>query len=355
MKTKSLTSNSMGFATSATLMLALCSPAQAVDFKVSGQINRAIVYADDGDESDFFHVDNDNSSTRIRFVGSGEIGYGLTVGIVWESQFESNSSANIEMGQDSDGDSSFSERKLEVYFSGGFGELWIGQGDGAANGTSEVDLSGTSVVTYSGIGDMMGGLYFKDSAGANVARIKDAFNNFDGLSRNDRLRYDTPSLGPVTLSISATNGDAYELAGRLAQDFGDAGRIAAAIGYVDTTNRGDSEFDQWGGSISYLHGSGLNLTAAAGSRDTDGGTDADNWYFKVGYKSGKHAVSLDYGETEDLALDGDDFSSIGLGYVFNIFDGVELYTAYRNHELDRSGVSIDDIDGVMAGTRVKFF
>ena len=32
----------------------------------------------------------------------------------------------------------------------------------------------------------------------------------------------------------------------------------------------------------------------------------------------------------------------------------ELYFGYRNHELDRSGASIDDIRVVVAGLRVKF-
>ena len=36
----------------------------AVEVKLSGQINRAIMWANNGNESELFHVDNDNSSTR---------------------------------------------------------------------------------------------------------------------------------------------------------------------------------------------------------------------------------------------------------------------------------------------------
>ena len=329
--------------------------AQGVEFKISGQINRAVLWADNGVDDEVVHVDNDNSSTRFRFVGSQDLGNGFKAGIVWESQFESNTSSGLDIPHDSDGDSTFTERKLEAWFSGGFGKLSIGQGDGAANNSSEVDLSGTSVVTYSGIGDMMGGVRFVTSAGVKVARINDVFSNFDGLSRNDRLRYDTPTWGPISLSISATNGDAYELAAWLAQDFGGGNKLAAAIGYVDTQDRGAAEFEQWGASASYLHSSGISLTVAAGNRDTDGGTDADNWYVKGGYKIGKHAISLDYGETDDLAADGDEFSTWGLGYVLNAYQGIEIYAGYRNHELDRPGVSLEDIDGLMVGTRIKFF
>lgn len=333
----------------------LSAPVNAVSFKVSGQINRAIEYVDNGDESELFHVDNDNSSTRFRFVGSEEIGHGMTVGIVWETQFESNSSSTIDVGQNDDGTSVFTERIFEAYFSGTWGKATIGQGDGAANGTAEVDLSGTSVVTYAGVNDMAGSVNFVDSSGAPITEINTTRNQFDGLSRNDRLRYDTPKLGPVTLSTSVTNGDAWELAARLSTEMEGLGKIAAAIGYVDSEDRTPPQYDQIGASISWLHDTGVNLTLSYGTRDTDGGTDAENLYAKLGYKHGKQAVSIEWGQTDDLALEGDESSSYGAGYVYNLYKGVELYAGYRLYELDRSGLNIEDINVLMAGTRVKFW
>ena len=334
----------------------LSAPVNAVSFKVSGQINRAIEYVDNGDESELFHVDNDNSSTRFRFVGSEEIGHGMTVGIVWETQFESNSSSTIDVGQNDDGTSVFTERIFEAYFSGTWGKATIGQGDGAANGTAEVDLSGTSVVTYAGVNDMAGSVNFVDSSGAQITEINTTRNQFDGLSRNDRLRYDTPKLGPVTLSTSVTNGDAWELAARLSTEMEGLGKIAAAIGYVDTEDRTPPQYDQIGASISWLHDTGVNLTLSYGTRDTDGGTDPKNFYAKLGYIHGKQAVSIEWGQTDDLAVEGDESSSYGAGYVYNIHKGVELYAGYRLYELDRaSGPNIEDINVLMAGTRVKFW
>ena len=334
----------------------LSAPVNAVSFKVSGQINRALEYVDNGDESELFHVDNDNSSTRFRFVGSEEIGHGMTVGIVWETQFESNSSSTIDVGNNDDGESEFTERIFEAYFSGTWGKATIGQGDGAANGTAEVDLSGTSVVTYAGVNDMAGSVTFVDSSGAPITEINTTRNQFDGLSRNDRLRYDTPKLGPVTLSTSVTNGDAWELAARLSTEMEGLGKIAAAIGYVDTEDRTTPQYDQIGASISWLHDTGVNLTLSYGTRDTDGGTEPKNFYAKLGYIHGKQAVSIEWGQTDDLAFEGDESSSYGAGYVYNIHKGVELYAGYRLYELDRaSGPNIEDINVLMAGTRVKFW
>ena len=61
-----------------------------VKLTVSGQVNRGILYADDGEQTDVFHVDNDNSSTRVRFVGEAKPHDNLTIGANIEVQFESN-------------------------------------------------------------------------------------------------------------------------------------------------------------------------------------------------------------------------------------------------------------------------
>ena len=37
-----------------------------IALKISGQVNRAFLYADNTAVDDFFFVDNDNSSTRVR-------------------------------------------------------------------------------------------------------------------------------------------------------------------------------------------------------------------------------------------------------------------------------------------------
>lgn len=337
-------------------------PVQAVEVKLTGQINRAIMWADDGNDDDVFHVDNDNSSTRFRLTGSEQVSDFVKVGVVWESQFESNSSSSVQINQNSDGSATFSERKLEGYFIVPFGKISIGQGDGAANGSSEVDLSGTSVIMYAGVNDTAGSLVFRDNngnaiiTGTQETEIGNTRSNFDGLSRNDRLRYDTPKFAGVILSGSATNGDAWELAVRYSGEFDGLGKISAAVGYVDTTDRGSTEFTQLGGSVSWLHGTGINLTVSYGMRDVDGAdTDPVNYYGKVGYKFGVHAVAVEYGMTEDLAQKNDESTNYGAAYVVKPWEGVEFYGTVRIYELERDSVSnIEDINQVMAGTRIKF-
>jgi hypothetical protein len=54
--------------TMAITILLIIPAAQAVDFKISGHINRAVLWADNGNDNDTFFVDNENSNSRWRFT-----------------------------------------------------------------------------------------------------------------------------------------------------------------------------------------------------------------------------------------------------------------------------------------------
>jgi predicted porin len=329
---------------------------QALEAKISGQINRAVMWADNGNDSEVFHVDNDNSSTRFRFTGSEQVNDSVKIGLVWESEFQSNASNEVDIGQNSDGSSSFKERKMEAFYQMDFGKISIGQGGGAANGTSEMDLSGTLVIMYSSVTSTGGSLQFRDNDDTPISEIGDTRSNFNGLSRNDRLRYDAPVFGGVGLSVSSTNGDANELAARYSREFNGLGKVAAAIGYVNTGDRTDPEYTQISGSLSWLHNTGINLTVAYGTRDIDEvDNDPVNYYGKLGYKFDIHAIAVEYGMTEDLAQDKDESSNYGVAYVIKPWNGVEFYGTYRAYHLERDDVSdIEDVHVSLVGTRIKF-
>ena len=320
---------------------------------LSGQVNRGVLFADNGSDSEVFHVDNDNSSTRFRFIGEGDLNDDITVGTQIEIQFESNSTADISFNQSDATDAEITERKLELYFdSDRFGRVWLGQGDTASNSTSEVDLSGTSVVAYSGIGDMAGGLEFE-----NGTKIKDAFSNFDGLSRDDRLRYDTPNFGGFVASASSVESDDWDAALRFSGEIGSV-RTAAAVAYADSNT-----FEQINGSASVRLPSGLNVTVAAGTRDIDGrsGDDPLFYYAKIGqqldiFDVGQTALAIDFAQTDDLDALGDEFTSYGAFVVQNLDPvAAELYLGVRNHALEpASGPDPHDIIAVLAGARIKF-
>ena len=94
--------------------------AQAVDMTVSGHINRSLFVTDsDQDSSTQAAVkDNGGSGTRIRVTGSGEMMDGGAAGV------------NLEYGATS----SLGLRYAEVWFSGCYGKVSIGQGDQGGEG-----------------------------------------------------------------------------------------------------------------------------------------------------------------------------------------------------------------------------
>jgi len=331
-------------ATSALILLP--SAAQAVEVSMSGQVNRLLMNVDNGVDSGVVHADNSVSGTRWRLKGDGELDNGMTAGLVYETQLQSNPSSEITADTlDSDGIGGnvgsgdyFSTRLAYVWLKGNFGKVAMGQNSGAADGSAEVDNSGTTVIQYSGSSaDLLGSMvYGNTGVTVGVART-----NFDALSRYDNLRYDA-GIQNFTLAASIGNGDKFGASVRYAiENFG------FMFGTWDENDSGNGIAGN-SMSASWVADNGFNLTGAYGTDDRDG--DPENFYFKVGYIMGDHAFGIDWGETRDFGPN--DAESYSIAWVGSIMQGVELYASYRVESLDASGA--DDIDALAGGARIKF-
>lgn len=249
----------------------------------------------------------------------------------------------------------FAERHIDAYLSGGFGKVSLGQGNGAANGGMENDVAGTTLVTYSGMTDLGGAIQF----GGMGPAIGATTGNLDFESRYDRLRYDAPKLGPLDIAVSVSTksgNDVYELAIHPRIKMGGS-NLRSAIGYsVEKKGGALGDEQTLGVSASYLFPSGFNGTVAHGTQSSDaaGSVDKEITYFKLGYKTGDHAMSLDYGIGSDFDQAGDDSTGYGVGYVYTAAKWIELYAGAKIHSLDRAGFNADDITVISAGTRIKF-
>ncbi len=333
-----------------------------VSLSLSGQVNRAILYTYDGEDSDFFNVDSDFSSTRFRIIGKYMHHDDFSVGATIEIQLESNSTADVSQDNKTtngdDGDA-ISERKMELYFdSKQFGRLTLGQGSMASDGTSEVDLSGADLIIYSGPCDMAGGVKFRNDV-TNVLTdtvVCDAFDNLDGLGRDDRIRLDSPVLYGFKGSFSWATDDRWDWALRYGSKFGDFS-AAAAVGY---SMRPDPVNHQINGSFSVLHSSGVNLAFAGGKRDVDAQDDPFFYYVKLGFTRefwsiGASSFAIDFYRGENFDQNNDEGTSVGAGFVQDLDAfGTELYIGLRNYDLDRDGMDLNNIFAVLTGARVKF-
>ena len=330
-----------------------------INLALSGQVNRMVTAGYDGDDTKLYHVDNVNSSSRLRVVGSARR-EAFRIGTNFEFEMRSNASTDVSQRNQATGVQGFRERRIEAFFAhDDLGTVAIGQGPTAADGTSETDLSGTTVIAYSSISDTAGGLLFFDDdldalSGTSIGNV---FNNFDGLSRQDRLRYDTPTFAGFTAAVDAISDARWSGALRWSGQTDDL-RAAAAFGYSDPGGDRDWIISS---SASVLHQpTGLSVTVSASGRDNDGRDDALSLYGKLGWQQdfftfGRTHLGLDIARNDDVAVEDDEATSIGFAAVQNIKDfGIELYGLYRWHELDRNGADFDDIHIFTLGTRVRF-
>jgi hypothetical protein len=333
-----------------------------VKLAISGQINRALNIADDGDKTDAYFVDSDASNTKVRFVGTALVNEDLTLGAKLELAFAPNESGDV--SQDSQESGDFSDQRYAdlTLTSKRYGTFYLGKGDTSSNGTAEVDLSGTDLIQYASTADIVGGLFFRQSGDDELTDITvaGAFKDFDGLSRKSRLRYDTPNVHGFGLSGSVISDRRWDTALRWGGDgYGVKAAAAAAVAYL---HEDDSDY-QYDGSFSVLHeATGLNFTFSTGTKDADNQDDDPyNLWGKIGWLTslndfGKTAFGIDYGHSENIAADDYEGDTFGVAVVQN-FDNwaTQVYFQFRNFSLDTNDdPNVSDINVGTVGARVKF-
>jgi len=364
-----------------------------VTLSLSGQVNRLTYIADDGTINSVFHSDNENSSTRWRLIGKAKINSQWSAGLKIEQDIgQSNNSSKTSLGEnkedDSVGDTSFDNRQMNVWFkSKGAGKLTLGKTDMASNNIVQIDLSGTGMVQYSGANDIGGDFRYRAEDGSFAKktadqktdppttklvqdlgvnpRIDTVYDQMDGLSRRNVIRYDTPKFAGFSLGASHGQGDLWDVAGRYSANYKDAGlKISAGLAYWEFGKNTNSFDSGIGGSISVLHSSGFNLTIAGATqeREDDASTidDPVTFYIKPGFQFkgsslGKTAISVGYGRTDDKDTQGDEFENIHVAVVQYIdAAALELFAFWEINMLDRDGTDFDDINIGGIGARMKF-
>ena len=214
--------------------LAVPMAAHAVDFTVSGHVNRALFITDRDDNPGTLVDesgtkskvrDNATSGTRIRVKGDSEMMEGGTAGVLLEYA----------------AGGTLALRYAEVWFSGGYGKVSIGQGDQGGEGSS---YNGAAAVWGTGHGQDNAGvtktaLYTsaaEKAKGAVLGAKANYYTSLDGGGgRNERLRYDTPAIGPFSAAVSVGNGDQVSAGIKLGQDFGGT-TFKAGVGTIMHAN-----------------------------------------------------------------------------------------------------------------------
>lgn len=368
---------------SAASALELKSGSDKVQLQLAGEVNRAVMYADDGNQDKVFHVDNTHSESRVSLNGEAAATEHLTVGGTLELLWQDNPSNAVSMETESIS-GEFVAELVEAYFNfSKIGKVSLGFGAMASDGSSEVDLSGTDIAGNAGVADAGGGLAFYDAASGSYGhdgvtvgaafqrQCCELFNRIaaDGLGKRNRLRYDTPTFAGFSFGIAAGEQEIFDASLSYSGEFGGT-QFEAMAAWAD---HGDLDEDfgnytQINASASVLFPMGLNLTAGYGSRDMDimsaGGDDPVFTYGKAGwicdqlFSVGSTAISVDYGVFENASiLDAEqEGTAMGVQLVQELSAySTQLYAAWRSFSLeDNTGADYEDISVVMAGAKFSF-
>jgi len=335
-----------------------------VSVQLYGQVDKAVLYTDDGNDDYWYIVDNSNSTTRLGLYGRATTD-ALEVGSRIEVQFATNPSASVsQTNQHNVGANNFQKRHFDLWVAGKrFGEVRLGYGDTASNASAEIDLSGTALIGYSSVSDMAGGQFFFDPQTATLSgtKVGDVFNNMDGLSRDDRILYRTPEFYGFKAATSFISGGSNDIAVAYASKLGPV-KLAAAAAYAYYGANSATINNQYSGSASALHDSGFNLTFATGKRDfiAFGRDNATYYYGKFGYRRdffdfGTTSLAIDLGRFNDVDANNDESDTYGFLGLQSFTDwGTEYFIGFRKYKLDRPGTELKDVNAAMTGLRLKF-
>ena len=344
---------------------------------ISGQINKGVMYLDDGKDTNTAVVDHDNSGSRFRILGSGKVNEAVSVGTALEVEFQdnagnnfmvndSNGSGNAGVGNRGFGQTTFNQRRMEGFISHKqIGKLSIGQGPSASDGTAETSLNSAGMAVYGGA-TMFADVVIRTANQAdNVFGTQDwgdEYTNFDGAGRTDRVRYDSPTFAGFQVAASAISGGAGDVALKYGGKFSSV-TVKAAASYLNNASIGTTIDNQWVVSGAAEHDSGLNIRGHFGKADKADSTldDRQGYNVTLGYDAsltsmGTTAFAVGYNQIDNMNADDDEATFWEFGVVQHLKDaGTELYVGVNMAEHDDvSTTNYEEILGVIAGTRIKF-
>jgi len=354
-----------------------------VSLEISGQVNRALLAWDDGQDSDAYIVDTANSSTRVRFKGEAKMKPGWKAGFLIEVEFTDADSDAVNQIDDEGvgrGESFLNTRHANWFIeSEKLGRITLGQTSGATDDLTLINLGGSIDDPAS---NYAGGFFVTDRSGRsnnlNWVELADGLDS----ARGDFVRYDSPSIYGFILSTAWGENDVYDIALRFKKEWNSI-RIAAGVGFYSEQEGSVDAFvarEELKGSLSVMHvPTGLYATFAAGEIEYDN-RDADEaqfYYLQLGidkkfFSYGATTIYGLYGYYEDFSnartfdfdgvnqiLVGSEVDRFGFG-VTQKFDSaaLELYGVFNYYEADLEG-SISNVEseewmGVALGARIKF-
>ncbi len=362
------------------------------NWSISGWINEALIYYDDGNSSDVVQT-SDNGTTlgsRITLAGSTELeNTGMSAG--FEVILEPLSDATPLIVANQDNFDNSTGAGIDVlgtsgYVSGPFGKLTVGLQSMPTDNIAV--LADPSLTLWSSISAVFrgNGFFIQDGETRTGAVWGDFLNCYtaealrgnlgigidcNGIYRNG-VRYDLPTfIEPLSIAVGYANDDVYDIAAKFKTELG---RMQALLhlGYAENHGVNGQFYDEatnfqlQAGLMDPVTGIFGTIAYQNETADVDGGSipgeldNSDAFWIKVGVKRaftsiGDTALTFQYGLYMDQfgldqAIEGVTGSEVQrIGFSVDQYFGSRLivYAAYENLDLDVDGTTAyDDADAL---------
>lgn len=302
------------------------------DFKVYGRVLYNVI--SDDTEDDIYFGRHEFAESTFGFKGHYQY-ENLEVG------------AQIELGlfEGVAGLTNSRNRIQEIYVKGDFGTIKLGTGTAATFVIGDVDQSGTFLPDPLGPLSRFGATR-RGPAGQSQTPLVGSENIF-----NERLQYISPKFFESTTLIGQINeSGGYEVGIKLLKNGWRA--TAWTVDNGDGVGVGSSE-KSFGALAGYIHSSGVNFNVSIGQADKIDGSSGEYMNLKLGYKKGKHAVSISNGNYETESADGlslPDHTRNTLSYVYSLTGGVQVWLQGTQGDTDGE----ESFNAFALGGMVKF-
>lgn len=267
---------------------------RTVSLTISGEVNEAVLFWDDGKQSNAYVVTNEYLQDRFRFVGEAQITKGWTAGYLLELGVRGAREDRVTQ-HDPDGGSSANGvvvRHSAWYINGkDFGKVSVGQTSDAADGITEINLANANQFSYTAswtntFGDGGGGFFLRRRDGVETNLHWGSFVA-QGLAqgipgeghRYNVAKYDSPTIAGFTLTAAWGEDTIWNVALRYRGQI-DGFDLAGGVAYSQSTDqtsanrRGVGDTSEVGLSGSIMHeATGLYASGAWG-RLHDAGLNA---------------------------------------------------------------------------------
>ena len=213
-----------------------------VSVKLSGHVNRMLLWWDDGVNDDVYSVDNSQSETQFRLTGSAGIMPGLSAGFLIEAEVVSAESDEVSARVDGAANENIDGRVLNRRTSfhlkhDQLGKITVGREAPATRYLITLNLAKNPVADAR---PKWGGNFHlvrpQGSSGCTGAACRTGLD-MDVLSpnlnttRGDIVRYDSPSLFGLVISSSWGEDDLADITIRYKKEWNSI-RLVAGIGYL---------------------------------------------------------------------------------------------------------------------------